>query len=283
MWRVTAGSVAVIAVACELAACQNTTASDPVAEARTANQSRHVSERFEPHPVVIDDPYGFQTAQLLFDTSEILVVSDETPEAQLRAASIAVVAHAPLLVHTQDNHNEVLAHLQRMKVLTVLTVGNVGLAQSTGVVRIFRDPGGYQALGDMTTLSFAVTEVDTPGEGAAAVAEMRSVEPTWVKATWADPVVMPKAAARPFPVHSRRDADMAPVVVATQHSSIAAIANLRGFGARIRMVEETDPTESVETFKAMAGLADSPLIALGGQFGSAAHLRSQIIRAEAFY
>ncbi|WP_019194987.1 hypothetical protein [Corynebacterium timonense] len=256
---------------------------DQLSQARSTNQSRHVSERFNDHPVVIDDPVGIETAQLLFDVSETLVVTDGTLEAQLRGASIAVVAHAPMIVYNRTRHDEVIREIQRMKAHTVLTVGDVALASSSGAVRLSRDPGGFGALADMTTLRFDEEEVDDPEQAVQRVAHLNAEQPTWLRAAWAEPTVMPGAQARPFPVNSRRDADMAPMVVATSESSLPAVANLRSFGARVTMVDEPDPRESETTLLAMAGLAEEPLIALGTQFGTAEQLSARIMRAEENY
>ncbi|MEX3505622.1 hypothetical protein [Corynebacterium sp. LK2510] len=265
------------------AACTAVVDPDPLVQARNANQAHHVSERFERRPVVVDDPWGFETARMFFDASETLVVAEDMVEAQLRAASIAVVAHAPLLVYTPQTRERIVAEVQRLKTHTVLTVGDVAIAQTSGSIRVIRDPGGFDALGTMTTLRFDVDEVATPANAAGAVAGIDPTQPTWLRATWAEPVVMPNAAARPFPIHSRRDADMAPVVVATAETSIPAVANARSFGARVTMVDEPDPTKSRDTLLALAGLAHAPLIALGNQLGSSEGLSEKIMRAEVNY
>ncbi|WJY67884.1 hypothetical protein [Corynebacterium auris] len=272
-----------VAAALGLTGCASAPAADPLSQARSANQSRHVSERFAEHPVVVDDPVGIETARMLFDVSETLVVTDGTLEAQLRGASIAVVAHAPMLIYNRSRHDQIIQEIQRMKSHTVLTVGDVALASSSGAVRLSRDPGGYDALAEMTTLRFDEEEIDSPDAAAFRVAQLDPEQPTWLRATWAEPEVMPAAQARPFPVHSRRDADMAPMVVATSESSIPAVANLRAFGATVTMVEEPDPRESETTMLAVAGLAEEPLIALGPQFGSAEQLSERIMRAEENY
>ena len=280
---IAAATFAVLAAAVGLAGCAPGRTVTPYEAARAANQSRHVSERFAPTPVVIDDPSGLETARLLFDASETLVLTDSTPEAQLRGASIAVVAHAPLLVHDSARHDEVIAEIGRLKARTVLTVGDVPLAPSAGEVRVFRDPGGYDALAVMTTLRFDVLQVAAPAEAAGAVAALQAKQPTALQAAWAEPKVMAGAAARPFPIHSRRDADMAPAVVATADSPIAAVANLRSFGANVTLVPDADPRAAEGTLLAVAGLAQSPLIALGPQFGSAEELSKRIMRAEEIY
>ncbi|WP_291314719.1 hypothetical protein [Corynebacterium sp. UBA2622] len=271
------------AAALALTGCGSGGPASPLGTARSANQSRHVAERFEGHPVVVDDPTGVETARLLFDASETLVVTDATPEAQLRGASIAVVAHAPMLVYDPAHREDVVSEIQRLKAFTVLTVGDVTLAARTGTVRVFRDPGGEDALGVMTTLRFGQRDVEDPERAARAVAGLDPKAPTWLRAAWADPKVMPGAEARPFPVHSRRDADMAPAVVATPDSPVAAVANLRSFGASVTVVDDPDPRDSEDTLMAMAGLSRAPLLAIGRRFGTGEELSSRIMRAEENY
>lgn len=255
----------------------------PLDQAIALNESRHVATAFEEHPVVIDDDWGLQSLRYFFTASETLVVTDATVEAQLRGASIAVAAHAPMLVYSPGHRQEILREIEALKTHTVLTVGDVSLARTTGRVRVFRDPGGMDALGAMTAERFAAHVVATPEDAAAAVAGLDPNHPTWLRAEWADPVVMTGAEAMPFPILSRRDAQMAPVVVATSGSPIADVVNARSFGAAVTVVDDPDPRESDQTLFAMAGLAELPLVALGGQFGTSEELASRIMQAEEYY
>ena len=255
----------------------------PLDQAIALNESRHVATAFEEHPVVIDDDWGLQSLRYFFTASETLVVTDATVEAQLRGASIAVAAHAPMLVYSPGHRQEILREIEALKTHTVLTVGDVSLARTTGRVRVFRDPGGMDALGAMTAERFSAHVVATPEDAAAAVAGLDPNHPTWLRAEWADPVVMTGAEAMPFPILSRRDAQMAPVVVATSGSPIADVANARSFGAAVTVVDDPDPRESDQTLFAMAGLAELPLVALGGQFGTSEELASRIMQAEEYY
>lgn len=255
----------------------------PLDQAIAVNESRHVATAFEEHPVVIGDDRGIESLDYFFRTSETLVVTDETVEAQLRGASIAVAAHAPMLVYSSDHRQEILKEIERLKTHTVLTVGAVSLAQTSGRVAVYRDPGGMDALGRMTAERFTEHVVASPGDAADAVANLDPNHPRWLRAAWADPVVMSGASAKPFPITSRRDAHMAPVVIATEESPVASVANARSFGAAVTMVEEPDPRESNKTLFAMAGLAELPLVALGSQFGSGEELSRRIMQAEEYY
>ena len=275
--------VSAVVSALLLSSCSNPLPADPFAHAKAVNESRHVAERFEEHPVVLDDVKGMSSLQYFFTSSETLVVSDATIEAQLRAASIAIVAHAPMLVYDPARHQEIAQEVERLRTYTVLTVGDVALAQSSGQVRVYRDPGGMDALETMTALRFGQRTVERPEDAAMAIAGIDPQDPVWLRAAWADPKVMPQAEARPFPILSRRDAQMAPVVVATAASSIASIANARSFGADVTMVDDPDPRHSEQTLFAMAGLSEAPLVALGAQFGDEHQLSSKIMQAEEFY
>lgn len=284
-WRGSARTAAVVAAlfAVALAGCESTESRNPLDAAIARNDSRHVDPRFEEHPVVLDDTDGVSSLQHFFPASETLIVSDATPEAQLRAASIAVVAHAPMIVYDPDRHQEVSREIDRLNTHTVLTVGDVTLAQTTGRVRVHRDPGGLDALGHMMSIRFHEQEVANPRDAAAAVAHLDPKQPTFLRAAWSTPKVMPGAEVRPFPIMSRRDADMAPTVVATAQSSIASVANARSFGAAVTMVDNPDPRASTEALFSMAGLAEAPLVALGSQFGASEQLAERIMQAEEYY
>lgn len=264
-------------------ACAAEQLDHPLERAIAFNESRHVATRFEEHPVVIDDTQGVRSVRQFFTNAETLVISDATIEAQLRAASIAVAAHAPMLVYDPSRRQEILQEMERLKTHTVLTVGDVALAQTSGRVKVNRDPGGLLSLGEMTSVRFKQRTVAYPELAAIEVAQLDPQHPVWLRAAWEQPAVLPGAEAKPFPIMSRRDGHMAPVVVATRQSSIASIANARSFGADVTMVNNPDPRESEQTLFAMAGLADEALIALGGQFGTDEELAMRIMQAQESY
>lgn len=283
MWSRSAKKAYVAAATLALVACSEPVPTDPFDQAKAINESRHVAERFAEHPVVVDDTHGLQSLQHFFPSSETLVVSDMSLEAQLRAASIALAAHAPMLVYDPSRRQDIVQEIERLSAYTVLTVGDVSVAQTSGRVRVYRDPGGLDALGAMTSVRFIEQVVARPQDAASAVVMVDPQVPTWLRAAWADPEVLPNAEAKPFPILSRRDAQMAPTVVATQESSIAAIVNARSFGADVIMVNNPDPRASEETLFTMAGLAQLPLVALGSQFGTGDQLAAKIMQAEESY
>ncbi|MBA1835780.1 hypothetical protein [Corynebacterium wankanglinii] len=277
--------VAAVAVAgtAVLAGCAPEAQLSPLERAKSVNQSKHVAQLFADRPEVVDDVLGIETTRLFFPTSETLVLSDATVEAQLRAASIAVATNAPMMVYVPGRHAEYARMIADMHTVTVLTVGDVSIAPSSGAVRVRRDPGGLRALEEMTALRFVERTVDEPGDAVREVASLYQREPTWIRAAWADPVVLPAAKPEPLPIQSRRDANMAPRVVATWESSIPSVANARSYGATVSVVPLPDPRKSEETLFAMAGLSDLPLVALGSQFGTSEVLAHRIRQAEAAY
>ena len=266
-----------------LAGCAPEAQLSPLERAKSVNQSKHVAQLFADRPEVVDDVLGIKTTRLFFPTSETLVLSDATVEAQLRAASIAVATNAPMMVYDPGRHAEYARMIADMHTVTVLTVGDVSIAPSSGAVRVRRDPGGLRALEEMTALRFVERTVDEPGDAVREVASLYQREPTWIRAAWADPVVLPAAKPEPLPIQSRRDANMAPRVVATWESSIPSVANARSYGATVSVVPLPDPRKSEETLFAMAGLSDLPLVALGSQFGTSEVLAHRIRQAEAAY
>ena len=278
-----AGAAAVLAASAMLASCAPEAQLSPLERARGVNQSKHVGKLFAGEPEVVDDVLGIKTTRLFFPTSETLVLSDTSVEAQLRAASIAVTTNAPMMVYAPARHAEYVQMIADMRTVNVLTVGDVAIAPSKGAVSVRRDPGGLRALEQMTALRYRERTVATPQEAVREVSSLRQREPLWLRAQWADPAVLPASNPEPFPIQSRRDANMAPRVVATWESSIPSVANARSYGADVTVVPLADPRKSEQTLFAMAGLAERPLVALGGQFGTSEELVGRIREAEAAF
>lgn len=278
-----AGAAAVVAVSAMLTSCAPDAQLSPLDRARGVNQSKHVGKLFAGEPEVVDDVLGIKTTRLFFPTSETLVLSDTSVEAQLRAASIAVTTNAPMMVYDPARHAEYVQMIADMRTVNVLTVGDVAIAPSKGAVSVRRDPGGLRALEQMTALRYRERTVATPQEAVREVSSLRQREPLWLRAQWADPAVLPASNPEPFPIQSRRDANMAPRVVATWESSIPSVANARSYGADVTVVPLADPRKSEQTLFAMAGLAERPLVALGSQFGTSEELVGRIREAEAAF
>ncbi len=251
----------------------------PLAEVRADNRNRTVDEHFAPRPTVLRDEAGLVTSRLFFDGSDTVVVAGPSDAAQLRAASIAVFAHAPMLSYSRARHPEIVAEISRLGATRVLTVGEVELAETSGVVTVMADPGTAAGLGDLTAHRFHEVVVDEPGGMVAAVAALDGSRPVLLTAGWEASTLRP-GRTEAFPVSSRRDAQRAPTTVATAASPVVSVANARSYGASVRVVDSPDPRESEATLRAMAGLADRPLLALGEQFGDGRRLADAITLAE---
>ncbi|MFC2447201.1 MAG: hypothetical protein ACFNVT_12560, partial [Corynebacterium matruchotii] len=265
--------------------------------ARNTNLNRHVSPDFPNHPIVLPDRdlTGVDASQHFFTTSETLVVTSNDPASQLRAASIAVISHAPMLTLTTTNRAAILNEIARLKTHTILIVGDIPHLPAQPGIDYITDPETPDALGKLTALQFVTRAVTNPRHIPHAIADLdgdAAVElvPAWHTPTsttstsaTAAPTTQPTQAPtdlKAFPAQSRRDADTAPIVIATAASTIAGIATAKAFGATIRILDDPDPRYSLTTMKQVAGLADQPLIALGAQFGTAAVLADRIRRGE---
>ncbi|AHI22612.1 hypothetical protein [Corynebacterium vitaeruminis] len=269
------------------------TDADVLARAKADNLNRHVSSAFEPTAQVLADAdgSGVDAVNRFFDSSDTLVIAGPRVADQLRAASIAVVAHAPMLTMYSSNRSAVVEEISRLGARVVLAVGEVDLADARGQLTVIKDPGTFVALGEMTAFQFEGTPVASAEGAVAAVAALDPARPSYLYPGWVtggEPTDDWTSAqgrghekAPAFPVQSKRDADMAPVVIASNDSSIASVATARSFGASVRVMPVADPRYSTDTLAMVAGLADSPLIALGQQFGTADGLREKIRLGEA--
>lgn len=251
-------------------------------QAKSINQSRHVAARFDDQPVVLDDPFGFEASTLFFDSSEVLVVADDTPAAQLRAASVAVVAHAPLVIYHRDHHAKVIQEIERLGAHRVFAVGDVPVLGYSDRIKVVKDPGGVEALEKATALKFGTRQVAAEEEAAAAIADLDPATPECLEATYGpDLVIAGGAQGGTVLLQSRLDAEMAPQIIATPLSPLAGVATARAYGASVFVVDGPDPRESTETFLVTTGLADKPLVAVGKQFGTGEELSARIREAEA--
>ncbi|AGF72304.1 hypothetical protein [Corynebacterium halotolerans] len=262
-----------------------TTGEHPLREARAANQSRYVTPAFPDTPMVLDDPNGLETSRLFFEQSGTVVVAGPSDAAQLRAASIAVASHAPMLSYSDETHHPIVAEIERLGASRVLLVGDVQLATTSGSREVIRDPGTLEALDYLTARRFTGQTVPAPGD---MVADLAALEPggsVLLVPAWEQlPEIPAEEANLPaFPAQSRRDARAAPVVIATAASPVVSVANARSYGADVSVLPDPDPASSLASMKTVAGLADRPLIALGGQFGSSEELVERIRAGEEKY
>ncbi|WP_236684302.1 MBL fold metallo-hydrolase [Corynebacterium epidermidicanis] len=237
-----------------------------------------MSERFARQPEVLrdEDGSGVEVATRVFEHSETLVVSDPTPGAQLRAASIAVAAHAPMVVSHSANNSAIQEAVSRLKVNTVLLVGDPAL-QDFGATKVVRDPGTEQGLTQLTASKFNSVETTEPVKS---LAQLQANQPVLLRhPDWN----LPERGDTPadnFPFQSVQDGGSAPVVVVTEESSLASVASAKAFGAQVRYLSYPDPRVDDKAMEAVAGLSEAPLLALGRQFGDSATLQRRIQMGE---
>lgn len=248
-------------------------------QARMDNLTRHVAQNFLREPQVVGEPNdsGVAVSQLLFEKSDTVVISDREIHHQLRAASIAVVAHAPMLLMNDIDRDAVQAEIGRLGARYILAIGDVGLPKTTGNVKVIPDSGSLTALGKLTSLQFRTQRIDV-SNALSAVSRLDGTHPMWLLTNRQEKVQSSPSDGEvsAFPVQSRRDAGAAPQVIATQESGIAAVATARSYGASVTVMRFPDPRLNVESMRAVAGLSDQPLIALGSQFGTSQQLSERI-------
>lgn len=258
---------------------------DTVEAAKAENRSRHVDERFGNQPQVLAgaDRSGLESSRLFFDKSETAVVVAGAEPQRLRAVSLGMAAHAPVLGLTEENAEQVTKELSRLGATTVLTVGEAQLAEVPEGITLVKDPGGNEALSALTSLHFEEAVVSSPAEMAKAVADFQPSEPASLVAGWLPPMeggVENTEASGSLPVQSARDGATAPVVVASPQSPILDVANARAYGAQVRMMDYPDPRISEEATKMVAGLEDRSVVALGAGFGTGEQFAEKISLAQ---
>lgn len=238
-------------------------------KAAAENRSNFYGERFMGKVDVLDDTSGIGAVRLFFEDSETLIVSDSTDAAQLRAASIAVAQHAPMITYDDNARGEITSLIYDLGVRRVLLVGDVPFAAQGGTTIVTRDPGSVRAMGALTAFQFTPQLVSAPEKMVDKVAALDPEDRTELKTAW-DPIKVDAdadtSALTALPAQSRRDADQAPVVIATPQSPIAAVATVRAYGGSVRVMPTGDPRDSKAAYAMVAGLDQGPLVALGPVF-----------------
>lgn len=292
----TLGTALFLGAACSTednATSSSTTSTVPnsLDQARRENLSHNVNDAFPDTPVVLADAAGtgIDTVQYFFNQSDTLIIAEDTLEAQLRAASLAVVTHAPMLTMTAAGRDQVISEIDRLQASYVLTVGKVQLAKGSGDFQVIQDPGTAEALASLTALEFQAEDIAAPAEVVPAVAALDPNEYVELVAGWSDQTAQSTNVAEAteniatFPVQSRRDADTAPIVVASYRSGIADIASARSFGATVRVMSYPDPRYSAADLANVVGLEEHSLVALGADFGTDEVFANRIAQAGAIW
>lgn len=238
-------------------------------QAETANRNRMVLEQFRNGVQVTTDPFGVDTVELLFPDSEALIIADKSDSAQLRAASLAVAQHAPMVVYDDSNRGQLTRLIDALGVERVLLVGEVPFATSSGSesVRVIKDSGTTKAMGKLTAFQFTSQVVAQPASMVQAVADLDANAKVELKAAWQPLMRREGEKVAALPAQSRRDSDMAPVFIATPSSPVAAVATARAWGGEIRVMPTGNPQDSKAAFAMVVGLSEGWLVGLGGVFG----------------
>lgn len=268
--RSLAGLIATVAL---LSSCAHP---DGLEVAKNEHLNTPVASRFGEKPQVISDPHhsGVATARTLFHKSETAIVSGPELGAQSRAASISVVAHAPMMVATPETHSDVHAALGEMGVNTVLVVGGAAPLDLPGV-RIVTDPGTDAGLEELTALKFKDHVSD---DLITDLANSDSNMPTQFRIA-GQTIAQHSGESGHFPIQSKQDGGDAPPILATRQSSIASVATARAFGANVTVLAHADPRYNIPAAELTAGMNDKAVIALGDEFGSGEEFQRRLATA----
>lgn len=261
---------------------EKTTSAVPtaVSQARSENLNRFVDDAYPNKVRVIAEDFGLETVREFFSQSRTLIVVENRDGAIARGASIAIAQFAPVVIYDRSIHREIRALIEELNVERVLTVGKVTMADASGDVEIFNDPGTDQALADYTAFEFEQIEVTDPANLVHALSQLTPGGRQEVVATWDVLETREHEKLPAIYAQSRRDKEMAPVMVATNTSPVISVANATAFGAKVRVLPDADPTRNFESLAMVAGLADGPLIAFGRDFGSSREFSHKIRVAE---
>ena len=251
-----------------------------MSQARSENLNRFVDDAYPNKVRVIAEDFGLETVREFFSQSRTLIVVENRDGAIARGASIAIAQFAPVVIYDRSIHREIRALIEELNVERVLTVGKVTMADASGDVDIFNDPGTDQALADYTAFEFEQIEVTDPANLVHALSQLTPGGRQEVVATWDVLETREHEKLPAIYAQSRRDKEMAPVMVATNTSPVISVANATAFGAKVRVLPDADPTRNFESLAMVAGLADGPLIAFGRDFGSSRDFSHKIRVAE---
>lgn len=276
-------SLALISGSCDSPSATDSSAAPDfisLEEARSNNVSRIVAEQYRNSVQVLDDPYGIESVETFFDSSNTLVVADSTAAAQLRGASLAISQHAPMVTYDDSVHGAIIKLIDDLRIHRVVTIGDVGIASSTGEVIIFPDPGTDKSLGEMTAFEYSKQLVRTQTEMPFAVANLQPNGRVELRPEWEVLDIVESGRVPALPAQSRRDGQMAPVIVATPTTPVVNIVNARSFGGNVHILPDADPATNESAMAKVIGLADGPLIALGAEFESPTVLAQRIREGE---
>ncbi len=240
-----------------LAGCTTSGSSDQDGEVSSQAAEGQPTLELADSEVISDaDGSGIDASKRLFEESRVVVLSGSAAQDQLRAASIAVAAGAPMLSASADSA-ALTEEIERLGAESVITVGEVSAPGEDGDVEIID--------GAATDREVVTHQVATEADLVAAVAGLDPAAPQLLTAGWVGaPAENETPAGLPDVEHIEHPLGMPPML-ATADSGAAAVATARAAGADVSVLEVPDPRITSE---AMAMVMDQDVLALGQQFGT---------------
>ena len=263
-------------------------------------------------PGTDDVALALATSATLFASSPVAVLAPSLDAvAQLRAASVAVALGAPLLLEPvpqpvpdpasqddaapEETPDDVVAELERLGAVAVVTVGSGGTVDSGGEDAGLELPAGLAVVpapADDAELA-ALLRTDLPpwpvlpndaGTGdVAAVVELDREDPALLttdtppaadavaKATTSSPEPTPSGPALPL-TELPAAPDGGLVLTTGDPSEIAAVATARAAGVDVIEVRSGDPRHDPAVVQAVAAAGATTVVGIGAAFGTAEDL-----------
>ena len=248
-----------------------------LARASEENRLRLIDPQFANEVTVVGDRWGIDSARLFFKESNTLILAEETDAAALRAATLSVSQRVPMVTYDDSIRPQISQLINDLDVDQILVIGNVPWASQNGQLEVIHDPGNTKALGEYTAFRFDSKVVVNRERMVDTIARLDSSTKTELKAAWEPlPQHLSKEKMPAIPAQARRDAQMAPVIVATKDSPLANVVNATAYGGTVFVMEDPDPTATKAGAAITAGLSDGPIVALGPEFGSVTEFTHKI-------
>lgn len=248
-----------------------------LARASEENRLRLIDPQFANEVTVVEDRWGIDSARLFFKESNTLILAEDSDAAALRAATLSVSQRVPMVTYDSSIRPQISQLLTDLDVDQILVIGDVPWASHNGEREVVHDPGNTKALGEYTAFRFESKVVVNRERMVDSITRLDSSTKTELKAAW-EPLSqhLTKEKMPAIPAQARRDAQMAPVIVATKDSPLANVVNATAYGGTVFVMAQPDPTATKAGAAITAGLADGPIVALGPEFGSVTEFTHKI-------
>ena len=255
-------------------------------QAAQANRAYVVDGRFVaggPTVLADADGSGVEVSRYFFTKSPTAVIVAGSTGDILKGAALAINHRAPLLQLSGENAPLVTAELDRLGVTDVYVVGSLTAADvpvpDDRQVTVHVDDGTDTWMTDNLPTTATQSWLDTDTDLNAALAKLRPGEAVWLRPSWElSPQVEQPAIA--LAAETIATSGGAPITVATEETSIAAVVSAIAAGAPVRILSHADPRLNPVDMQQVAGLSAGPVVGLGSQFGSGEWLSSVIAMGE---